>query len=213
MTEVRFEERDPGQSAIESRILAWGDRLRLDYGQDGEDFILHDRPEGITWHVSRQGRRLVGIVSSPARHDWPADWTVSRDQYPSGENIITRIRANDLLCAEFKTGPQLAEAARLMSSYRRALAGNRAQAWSGMPEASRHPCILLLDVREAGIEYRQGMPLAVRYWDGRSRVYRGHEVRPARPELFELPAGYARQMVGPAQGKDTRRQPVRSQRR
>lgn len=213
MTEIRYEEQEPTHPAMVNRILAWGDRLRLDYGEDEGDFVLYDGLAGITWHVSRQDRRLVGIVSTRAKYDWPKDWKMIQEKYPSGANVITRVHLNDRFCAEYKTAPMLLETARLMWALRQALAGNRARIWSQTPEDLRHPCALVVDVREAGIEYRDGMPLAVRYWDGRTRVYQGHESLPVRHELFALPEGYSRAWVGTPQGKAKARQPLPLQRR
>ena len=97
--------------------------------------------------------------------------------------------------------------ANLLADFRRMLAANQANAWQATPDDMRQPCSLALDVQAAGVEYSQGLPLAVRYWDGRSRVYQGHARLPARPELFELPAGYSRFVIGADQGKAERRQP------
>lgn len=49
-----------------------------------------------------------------------------------------------------------------------------------------------MDVREAGIEYRQGLPLLIRHGDGRQRRYLGHGALPLRPDLFQLPDAYQR---------------------
>lgn len=213
MTEIRYEEKEPEQPAYLNRILIFGERLRMDYGRDDEDFILYDRRADTAWHVVREGRRLVGIIASPVRFSWPRTWKLTQEQFPSGANSLIQVRVNDQLCAEFKSAPMLKEEARLLRDFRRALAGNHATTWRVTPEELRHPCVLAMDIREAGIEYRQGLPLAVRYWDGRSRVYQSHQAREARPELFELPGDYSRFMIGERQGKSTARQPAESQRR
>ncbi len=213
MTEIRYEEKESDQPVYRNRILIFGERLRMDYGQDDEDFILYDRRENIAWHVAREGRRLVGINASPVRYAWPKTWKLAQEQFASGANRLTRVHVNEHLCVEFKSAPILKEEARLLRDFRRALAGNQSSTWSATPEELRHPCNLAIDVKEAGIEYRQGLPLAIRYWDGRSRVYQSHQAREAKPELFELPADYRRFMLGERQGKANARQPAPSQRK
>jgi hypothetical protein len=213
MIEIRYEEKEIEQPVYLNRILIFGERLRMDYGQDDEDFILYDRRENIAWHVAREGRRLVGINASPVKYSWPKTWKLAQEQFASGANKLTRVQVNEQLCVEFKTAPILKEEARLLRDFRRALAGNQSSTWSATPEELRHPCNLVIDVREAGIEYRQGLPLAIRYWDGRSRVYQNHVVREAKPELFDLPGGYSRFMIGERQEKANARQPAPSQRK
>lgn len=213
MTEIRYEDREPEQPAYISRILFQGDRMRMDYGQDNEGFILFDRPAKMVWHVSPGERRLTGIAAGTVKDAWPKDWKLTQEQMPSEKGVLTQVRLNGALCVEFKSAPLLKNEARLLGDFRRLLAANQANAWLGTPEDLRQPCSLAIDVHDAGIEYSRGLPLAVRYWDGRSRVYQGHDKRPARPELFELPAGYSRFVIGGDQGKAERRQPRSSQTR
>lgn len=213
MTEIRYEDRDTDQPAFLSRILVFGERMRMDYGQDDDDFILYDRRDNVTWHVSREQRRLVGIVAIPQKSLWPKDWKLTQENLPSGSNELTQVRVNDKLCVEFKSAPILRVEARLLRDFRKQLAGNQSVSWNATPEELRDPCALAIDVNEAGIEYRRGLPIAVRYWDGRSRVYRSHQILRARRELFELPSDYERFMVGEAQKKSSTRQPSASQRK
>ena len=214
MTEIRYEDREPEQPAFVSRILILGDRMRMDYGQDDQGFILFDRGAKKVWHVAPSERRLTGIAGGTAKDVWPKDWKLSQESTPSEKGVLTQVRLNGALCVEFKSAPLLKSEARLLGDFRRMLAANQANAWLGTPDDMRQPCSLVLDVRAAGVEYSRGLPLAVRYWDGRSRVYLGHDKRPPRPELFELPEGYSRFVVGDAdQGKAVSRQPASSQAR
>lgn len=217
MIEIRFEEKEPNQPIYLNRILIFEERLRMDYGRDEEDFILYDRRENISWHVQRGTRRLVGIVASPVRLSWPKSWSLVQERLASGPNTLTTVRVNGRVCVEFKSAPMLKKEARLLEDFRRSLAGNQAATWASTPETMREPCVLALDIQEAGIEFSQGLPLAVRYWDGRSRVYQNHLSREAKPELFELPANYSRIMIGKAQpgpaAKPTGKQPSASQRK
>lgn len=206
MTEIRYRDQEPDQTAYTSRILFLGEKMRMDYGQDDEDFILYDRSAGMVWLVAHGERRMTGIPARPMSRvaqlaAWPLGWKLEQTRQASDGNVLFQARLNDQLCVEYKTAPILKREARLLRDFRRALAGNQADAWNGMPESLRQPCTLLLDVRQAGLEYQMGLPLAIRYWDGRGRVYLSHETRPARPTLFALPGGYQQFMVGVADGK------------
>jgi len=209
MTEIDYLDQEPEQAAYVSRILVQGDLLRMDYGHDAEDFILYDRHAGRVWLVAHGERRITGIPALPMKQvatiaAWPQGWNISLERQSSGANALNQARLNDQLCAEFKSAPILKDETRMLRDFRRALAGNQAVAWNGTPQGLRQPCTLLLDVRQAGLEYQQGLPLAIRYWDGRSRVYQNHATRAAQPTLFELPAAYQRFVLGAATGQQAR---------
>ena len=89
----------------------------------------------------------------------------------------------------------------MLRDFYRALAGNQASSWSSAPQELRQPCFLAVAVREAGLEYQNGLPLAIHYWDGRSRVYQSQRQRPAQAALFELPSGYQRFIIGAPAGR------------
>lgn len=206
MTEIRYLDQEPEQPAYVSRVLVLGERMRMDYGRDEEDFILFDRQAGMVWLVAHGERRLTGIPAQPMAQvaklsTWPRDWKLDQTRQASGGNALFQARVNEQLCVEYKTAPILKKEARLLRDFRRALAANQAASWNGTPEPLRQPCSLLLDVRQAGMEYQQGLPLAIRYWDGRGRVYQRHETRAAEPALFALPDGYARFIVAAPAGE------------
>ncbi|MDO9226323.1 MAG: hypothetical protein Q8M09_19090 [Pseudomonadota bacterium] len=205
MTEIRYRDQEPEQPAYTSRILFLGEKMRMDYGQDDEDFILYDRSAGMVWLVAHGERRMTGIPARPMSRvakqaAWPQGWKLEQARQASDGNALFQARLNDQLCVEYKNAPILKREARLLRDFRRALAGNQADAWNGTPESLRQPCVLLLDVRQAGLEYQMGLPLAIRYWDGRGRVYQSHEKKPAQPALFALPAAYQRFILGAQAG-------------
>jgi len=219
MSEIRYADREPEEAAYVSRILVLGEKMRMDYGKDDAGFVLFDRAARMVWHVSPGDRRLSGIAAGKVGDVWPPDWKLARDEMPSEQGVLSQVRLNDVLCVEFKSAPMLFHEATLLADFRRLLAANQAKAWRETPPEARKPCALALDVHAAGIEYSQGLPLAIRYWDGRTRVHLGHATLPPRPELFELPAGYTRFVVGgPEQARtrqenSSKRQPAASQAR
>ncbi len=196
MSEIRYEDREPDQLAYISRILVMGEKMRMDYDKDDAGFVLFDRKAGMVWHVSPVDRRITGIAAGKAVDVWPSDWNLKREEMPSEQGLLVQVRVNDRLCVEFKAAPLLRGEAALFADFRRMLAVNQAKAWRSTPEDLRDPCALALDVHAAGMEYRDGLPLAIRYWDGRSRVHLGHATMRSRPDLFELPAGYVRSVAG-----------------
>lgn len=220
MTELRYQDQDPDQATYISRILVQGDRLRMDYGQDEEDYILYDRRANAVWLIAHAERRVTEIPGGEVRSDirtkdWPEGWRLELERQAKGAETLFQLRVNGQLCVEYRTAPLLKEEAALLAQFRRALAANQSASWRATPEELRQPCSLALDVREAGIEYRDGLPLALRYWDGRAQVYQGHARLPARAGLFEVPQDYSHFVVGgeSQDGKNRARQPDASQAR
>jgi len=214
MTEILFLDSEPEQPGFTSRILILGERMRMDYGQDDQGFVLFDRAAKTVWHVSPHDRKVTGIVAGKTDKVWPKDWVLEQDTMPSGENLLSQIRVNGVLCAEFKSARVLEKPASLLADFRQTLAANQAKVWLALPDDIRQPCALGLDVKAAGVEYRHGLPLAIRYWDGRSRVYQGYRLLEAKPALFDLPGNYRQVVNAPLnQGKDSNRQPRASQAR
>lgn len=214
MTEIRYEDREPDEPAYQRRFLFLGERMRIDFGRDDEGFILFDRQENMVWHISPSDRRITGIAPGLIENVWPPDWTLSQENMPSASAVLSQVRLNGMLCVEFKATPLLSNEASLLRNYQRVLAANKAAEWLSTPEALREPCSLALNVYQPGTEYAQGLPLAIRYWDSRSRIYLGHDKRSARPDLFDLPIGYLRVVIEAAgQGNAASLQPDASQTR
>lgn len=212
MTEIRYADREPEQERVTSRILFLGEKMRMDYGREDQGYVLFDRATKTVWHVSPQDQRLTGIRFGKTPKVWPSNWRLTQDAMPSENSVLSQVRVNGMLCTEYKHTAMLGKEAAFIAEFRRNIAANQARLWLEAPDALRHPCALALDVQVAGVEYSQGLPLALRYWDGRNRVYLGHSTQMARPELFELPAQYLRVMIDAKdQETESRRQPRSSQ--
>lgn len=192
MTEIRYEDSEPGLAPYLSRLLIHGDQLRLDYGRDGDDFILFNAAERRVYQVSPESRRILEIPAVPVSYDWPQDWRLRIEVGGSKANRSLRLELGGRTCMEVRSTDLLPRQMAVLAAFRAALAGNQARTWQATPEDVRDPCILAVEVREAGIEYRHGLPLLIRYDDGRQRRYLAHGALPLRPELFGLPEGYER---------------------
>lgn len=189
MTEILYEDSEPGEPPYLSRILIAGDRVRLDYGRDADDFSLYDRRAGKLYVVGHGSERITVIAAGQGKVALPKGWRLNVAE--SGERT-RQLWLNGRMCAEVRSAPLLPDEARLLADLRRTLAASQAAAWRATPAELRDPCALVLDGARAGFEYELGLPLTIRYGDGRSRAYRSHGQREAQAELFELPAQYRR---------------------
>jgi hypothetical protein len=194
-TQIFYRDAEPGQPPYTSRILVQGERLRMDYGKDDDDFVLFDHRAGKVYVVSRTASRITEI---PARLAKPGPdqiktvhiTTLNRD----GQKIV-RVSLKDKVCAEIKTAPVLPHEAELLRDLNLALSANQEASWDATPTEYKYDCDWVMDVQEAGVEYRYGFPIAIHYAGGRSRVYRSESTIEAAPGLFELPADYPRYLV------------------
>ena len=187
MTEIVYEDSEPGEAPYASRILVHGDKLRLDDGLDTEDFTLFDRRAGKVYVVAKGSERITEIAAAKRPVALPKGWRVKvAETAPQ----TRQLSLNGRLCVEVRSAPLLPDESRLLADLRRALAAGQAGAWRATPPELRDPCALVVDGARAGFEYENGLPLSIRHADGRGRSYRSHAQREARPELFELPANY-----------------------
>lgn len=192
MTEIRYEDMEPGERPYLSRILVHGDWLRLDYGHDTGEYILFNPVSRHLYQVSPEVRRILEIPVLEVRDVWPGDWQLVVEEGGSKANRTLRVSLHGQTCIESRSADLLPREVAMLAAFRQALAGNQARTWQATPDDVRDPCVLAVEVREAGIEYRQGLPLMIRYGDGRQRRYLGHGTLPLRPELFQLPGEYER---------------------
>lgn len=197
MVEILYEDREPGDAPHLSRILILGDKLRLDAGDDRAEFILYDRSARTVYQVSALAERITEIPAPARKVDLPPDWRLELQRNVRAGNPSLRLLLDGRECVEVRSAPILVKELALMVDFRRGLAGLQAESWAGMPEAMRDPCSLVLDSVSAGIEYDAGLPLAIRYADGRGRSYRSHALREARPKLFQLSENLPRFRLGP----------------
>lgn len=199
-TVILYEDREPDAAPYLSRILVQAGRMRMDYGRDDDDYILFD---GRSVHLVSHG--AAGITTIPAGKARSAPGMAPRSGVqaePGGAQRLVRVTADGGLCAEFRSAPLLEAEMSVLRAFRQALAANQGVAWEHTPAELRDPCDWVMDTQEAGVEYRYGLLLSIRYANGRSRVYKGHEQREVANGLFELPAGYRRITLSTTESAD-----------
>ncbi len=189
-TEILYRDSVPEQTDGSTRILVADDRLRMDYGRDDGDYVLFDGR--AIYLVSMAARTATVIPAGRPRLRGVALEPVALNVRRSGSELLVKVALRDRQCVEIRTAPLLKEEMVMLQFLQQAMAANQAAALLSTPENLRDPCDWALAVQEAGIEYRFGLPLAIRYANGRKRTYRNHAVRQLPAALFELPAGHRR---------------------
>ena len=192
-TEILYHDSIPDRPDGTTRILVAKDRLRMDDGGEGKDYILFD---GKAIYLVARAARTTTVI--PANRPRPRDSAlvpVTLNMHRSGTGLVIRLGLRNRQCVELRTAPMLKEEMILLQFLHQAMAADQAAVLASIPEALRDPCDWALAVQEAGVEYRFGLPLDIRYANGRQRTYRTHAIRQLPAELFELPAGHRQQLM------------------
>lgn len=189
-TEIVYEDRDPQQPAYTSRILILGEQMRMDYGQDTDDFILFDASQGNVQIVNHASGNVIVIPAEGAPAGEQLAWREIAGDGGAGNTRIVLAQPDERVCAEYRVAPLLGREMAVMRAFSQALSVNHGRAWSATPAELRDPCDWLLLVQEAGVEYRRGLPMYIGYATGGSRIYKNHVHRDISADLFQFPADY-----------------------
>jgi hypothetical protein len=196
MVSIEYRDHEPNAPDYVSRYLLLDDRLRMDYGRDGDDFVLFDRRAARIAMVSHSARRVTELAVELSSEAVPDDWNMLQVVRPARGGKELRLRVKNQDCVIVRSIAGTASETALLADFKRALSGNQRDAWRSTPADLQEPCHWLMEVAEAGIEYRYGLPAEVNYWDGRTRRYLNRRAEPARAQLFEVPRDYAIFRVG-----------------
>jgi hypothetical protein len=191
MTVLRYIDQDPGDPPYLTRILVTPDFMRMDSGEDEDDFILLDRRQRQVINVMR-GSQLAMVFTPGAMPPKPANWNarLTTEQDASGAERF-RLSVKDVVCSEGVVRRGAADAARAMAELKAVLAATQYRVWEASPREMQHDCDLANQVWDTGATLKLGLPLEEREFTGRTRQLESETRQPLQPELFRVPAGVA----------------------
>ncbi len=203
MTEVTFMDQEARGGGYVTRYLVTPQYLRMDYGQDGDDYVLYDRASMRVYNVTHQDRRVLVIDAGAVNYPKPKAWDVREavTDLGSGRKRI-EILVNGSICTRMVvTEKFLPDVGKAMGEMQLALAATQAATFQATPEELRDGCELARHVLETDLWFRHGFAIDLLHHTGISRRLLNSGEVPMRPRLFALPEGYARttltQMQGP----------------
>ncbi|MCG6870826.1 MAG: hypothetical protein LJE84_00935 [Gammaproteobacteria bacterium] len=208
---VVFDETEPGLEPFPTRMIVTDAFLRVDSGQDDNEFLLFDRKAKVIYNVSAFNRAILVIRNQPVKLEPPMALASHREELRDPQPAHWReypVQAhayitNDKVCWRVDSvaeGPLLALRDALVE-FHRVLAGEQAAIAADTPPEFQQACDLEHNVFRPDWYLAAGFPLRRDDLSGRVRVLRefeeGIEVSPA---LFALPAQFQRfsreQMTG-----------------
>lgn len=194
MSELNYQDADPGTAAYRTRILVTPDYLRMDTGSDNGDFVLLDRASGELLNVIRSEQRAYRYESKKIRLSKPQPWKITQTVKrlaPTTRQFTWAV--NGKTCGQVTAAATLLpDTAKALQQYWKALAPSQVQTWQRTPPEMRDECDLARYVLEIPRLFQYGLPLEDIASDGRTRRYESSRQLPMQADLFVVPGSYQR---------------------
>jgi len=205
-----YQEWEPGGDPYASRALITPQFMRLDYGVDGEGFILFDREAGMVYSVQVEDRRILEVaaladdaagIGEPPIPLVLAQSSEADDNAPSlggRQPVITEFTVNGELCQQtVSIAGLLPEAVAAWREFALLMAAQRATTLHNTPPEFWQACSLANEIYAPTRYLQQGLPIRAYSGSGISRELRSFEPGVSMSAaLFELPEGYQRFRIG-----------------
>jgi len=205
-----FDESESGAAPFKTRMLVTADFLRIDYGVDGDDFILFDRKQPTIYSVNNADKTVVVIERQPVSMARPKrfEHRTERDNaaFPDIDGHKTvryRLVTNGKQCYEvFSADGLLPEMTRALREYHETIAGEHARAMTNMPKDLQDDCDMANFVFAPARHLEHGFPVRSRDAIGNSRQLTDYkQAAKIDPALFKLPPDYRRYKPGEMPGQ------------
>jgi len=192
MIALRYVDQDPGDPPYPTRILVTRDFMRMDSGEDNDDFVLLDRRQRLVINVMRESR-LAMVFAPGTLPPKPAGWKPRLDTRKAARGTRRfSLAVKGRVCSEGVAALSAApDAARAMAELKSILAATQYRVWKDSPPEMQRDCDLANQVWESGATLALGLPLEEREFTGRTRQLESETRQPLRPELFSVPDGMA----------------------
>lgn len=203
MTEVTFMDQDLRGGGYATRYLVTKQFLRMDYGQDGDDYVLYDRAQMRVYNVVHRDRNVLVIDAATVNYPKPKNWDVREDvtAMSDGRKRI-EIAVNGTVCSRMLTSEKfLPEVGKAMAEMQLALAATQAATFRATPEELRDSCELARHVLETDLWFKHGLAVDMLHHTGMSRRLLNSGEVPLRPRVFTVPADYGRASLNAMQGQ------------
>lgn len=204
MIELDYRDQDADTAVYRTRVLVTPAFMRLDYGNNRDDFVLLDRKTARVYNVTHEDRQILEISGGKFALTRPDPWVLRHEVQVATPGKRTRkvnLYVNDVLCSQVTAQPGLLpDAVAALKQYRLVLSQVQAAVSASQRAEEREYCALAQHVFETSRELDFGLPLAETYRDGRRRELADYTVRPVEAKLFELPKDYRRVNINALRG-------------
>ena len=193
MTEVTYSDENAGEPSYVTRYLVTDRYLRMDYGQDRDDFVLFDRKANRIYNVTHDQKEIMVVDPSKLTFTRPEKWNVREELVIEREDHMKQLKVyvNDTLCSRLTVAPKLyPEMVQAMKEMKETLAETQGVTYFATPPEQRNICDLAQNVLEPDFWLSLGFPVDQIDNSGFTRRLINTDRVEVRAGLFELPKGY-----------------------
>jgi hypothetical protein len=204
-TVLYLEENDGAGATTPIRTLVTPKFVRIDGGDNAQDFLLYDRATRTIYDVTFAERLILVIApragartKPPKLYDRTKRDTAAMPAVGGKSIVHYQLLTNGRLCYDlYAADGLLPDAVIALREYREALAGEQMAAIGFTPSEQKLPCDLANHVYTPARHLAYGFPVRLIEFDARDpKRQRVTELKDYRisvevaPELFQLPAGF-----------------------
>lgn len=196
-----FVEHEPGVEPYRTRMIVTAGFLRMDEGQDSQDFLLFDRADGSIYSISSAEKQVLVIRPRPVELKPPEKFThrvvTDAAAFPAIEGRkVTHyeLLTNEKRCYDLHAAEGLLPGAIVaLREYRLILAGQQALSASLTPTEMQSSCDLANNVFLPVRHLEYGFPVRLTDMTGRTMELVDYKTDfRATADMLKLPAEYKR---------------------
>jgi hypothetical protein len=206
-----FVEHEPGVEPFRTRMIVTAGFLRMDEGQDSQDFLLFDRADGSIYSVSSADKQVLVIRPRPVELKPPTQFihrvVTDAATFPAIEGRkVTHyeLLTNDKRCYDLYAAEDLLPGAVVaLREYRLILAGQQALTAAVTPPKMQSPCDLANNVFLPTRHLEYGFPVRLADMTGRTMELVDFKTDfRATADMLKLPEEYKRLTLEELRGKN-----------
>lgn len=193
MAEINFMDQQADSGGYVTRLLVTDRYLRMDFGQDRDDYVLFDRQAHRVYNVTHDQRQILLIEPGAVTIPKPDKWRVKEDVLTEERGQRTfDIQVNGITCSRITASPTfLPEVAQAMGDFNELMAATQSATYLATPPEQRQPCDLARYILEPKLWVKSGFPLYEADADGSIRRLLNYQASvPVRRGIFTLPDTY-----------------------
>ncbi|QKT02556.1 hypothetical protein HUS23_01320 [Ectothiorhodospiraceae bacterium 2226] len=206
---LTFMEQEHGSEPYLTRTLVTREFMRMDGGEDADDFVLFDRGTQTIYSVNNMNGNILVIEPRAVEEAPGMALELDEERVELGDALPEavaghdaqrhRFIANGEVCNEVVSVPGLYdEAVAAVGEFLTVLAGQHGASLAMVPPDMRRPCDLATHIYAPARHLEHGLPVWERSEDGAvGRYLTAHEPAwPVDEALFRLPESYERYSLG-----------------
>lgn len=196
-----FDESELDGPPARTRMLVTTEFLRIDYGNDDDDFILYDRKRPAIYSVNHADKTALVItpLKVTAKPPRPFVHRAEKDREPfpavDGKRVVHyELFTNERRCYDlFAADGLLPDAVAALREYAQTMAGEQGATLAFTPVEMQDTCDIANHVFAPTRHLAHGFPVRLEDFAGKTRLLVNYEQGKAFPaSLFAVPENYRR---------------------